>query len=629
MKIISFYITLLFFAIINKNLYSQSNNSYCQTIGGSGDETATDIVTTTDNGTIICGYTNSFGEGLEDCYFIKLNNLGQIQWTKTVGGNSVDKAFSIIQTLDGGFAFTGITQSFGAGGNDVYIGKLSSSGSLLWEKTIGSVSSDYGNSIIETFDGGLAIAGWYGVTGSNYDALLVKLDGSGNVVYSKTYGGVGEDIANSIIENNDGSLVLAGYSTSYGAGQSDCFIIKTQNNGNPIWSKTIGGTSQDEAFSIVKSNDGGLLFVGRTQSFGTGGNDCYIVKIDNLGSIVWSKTIGGQNSDYFKSVHQKSNGHFIATGWYGINGSNYDIYLVEFDNVGSYVVGKNIGSSNIETGQSLILKNNNILIAGYTNSSGSGLSDVYLVQFDSTLNVCQSCNSSNDLGFINTGGIVSNIDILGLSNTLNLTPSLSSGNISSGGTITLICDNTSLSLPIELVFFNTSCTGENEIEINWRTNSEYNSERFIIERSEDANLWNKINDKIGAGFSNEIIDYTIKDNSIRNNQTYYYQLKQQDKDGNVKTYGPISVLCSSVNADIVISPNPFINETEIIVNSLTDNIVNIEILNENGELVKIYYKKIKSGISSVLLELENLSQGIYFAKIYVEQELFFKKLIKQ
>ena len=433
---------LLFIAIaILGSLFqanSQSNNSFCLTIGGTGNESAVGIATTDDNGSIICGYTNSYGQGLEDCYFVKLDSIGQIEWTKTLGGTNVDKAFSIIQTADGGYAFTGITQSFGAGGNDVYIGKLTSTGTLSWVKTIGGTGSDYGNSIIETSDGGLAVAGWYGVNGVNYDAYLIKMDALGNINFSNTYGGAGEDVAYSVYQNIDGSFVLSGYTRTYGAGLKDCYVLNISSTGLLLWSKTIGGSLDEEAFSIIQTNDGGIVLAGVTQSFGSGGNDCYLVKLNNSGNLLWTKTIGGLNSDYFKSIQQKSNSNIVACGWYGINAGNYDLYITEFDNSGSFIMGKTVGAQGgEETGQGIVLSNNNCLIAvGYSGNIGSGFTDMYIVQFDSSNNICTSCNPANSVGSFNSGGVLSTGGTSGSAGTTS-----TGGSLNSGGVLTLICQD--------------------------------------------------------------------------------------------------------------------------------------------------------------------------------------------
>lgn len=425
----------IFSGLLHSN--AQSNNSFCLTIGGTGNESAVDIAKTNDNGSIICGYTNSYGQGLEDCYFVKLDSIGQIEWTKTLGGANVDKAYSIVQTTDGGYAFTGITQSFGAGGNDVYIGKLTSTGSLSWTKTIGGPSSDYGNSIIETSDGGLAVAGWYGVTAANYDAYLIKMDASGNITFSNTYGGLGEDVAYSIFQNVDGSYILAGYTKTYGSGLKDCYVLKISITGSLQWSKTIGGSLDEESFSIIQTSDGGFALAGVTQTYGAGGNDCYLVKLNSSGNLLWTKTIGGLNSDYFKSIQQRANNNIVACGWYGINAGNYDLYITEFDNFGQFISGKTVGSSGIETGQSVVITDDNCLItAGYSDNIGSGLNDMYIVQFDSLNNICSSCNPSNSVGIFNNGGVLSTGG-----STSSAGSTSTGGTLSSGGILTLICQN--------------------------------------------------------------------------------------------------------------------------------------------------------------------------------------------
>ncbi len=140
-------------------LDTNGNVEWTKTIGGSLDDWSHSIIQTTDGGYAIAGYTSSFGAGLDDVYVIKLNANGNIEWTKTIGGSGTDYGFSIIQTTDGGYAIAGVTNSFGAGNGDVYVIKLSASGNVEWTKTIGGDSTDFGHSIIQTTDSGYAIAG--------------------------------------------------------------------------------------------------------------------------------------------------------------------------------------------------------------------------------------------------------------------------------------------------------------------------------------------------------------------------------------------------------------------------------------------------------------------------------------
>jgi hypothetical protein len=220
----------------------------------------------------VCGYASTFA--------------------KTIGGSSDDEAWSIIQSSDGGYVVAGRTWSFGAGGRDIYLVKLDSSGNVQWTKTIGGSSYDEAWSIIQSSDGGYVVAGETRSFGAgNGDIYVVKLDSSGNVIWTKTIGGSDWDEAYSIIQSSDGGYVVAGETRSFGAGNGDIYVVKLDSSGNVIWTKTIGGSDWDEALSIIQSSDGGYVVAGRTRSFGAGGLDMYVVKMDANGNVCFSENI--------------------------------------------------------------------------------------------------------------------------------------------------------------------------------------------------------------------------------------------------------------------------------------------------------------------------------------------------
>jgi uncharacterized delta-60 repeat protein len=297
-------------------LYSSGSVAWTKTIGGSGDDQANSVVQSSDGSYVVAGYTTSFGAGGADMYVVKLGSGGNVQWTKTIGGGDDDFANSVIQSSDGGYVIAGYTQSFGAGGYDMYVVKLDSNGNVVWTKTIGGSNSDVANSIVQSSDGGYVVAGEtlsFGASGR--DIYVVKLDSSGNIVWTKTIGGSWDDFANSVIQSSDGGYVIAGYTQSFGASWYDIYVVKLDSSGNVIWSKTIGGGDADVAYSIIQSSDGGYIVIGRTQSFGAGGYDVYVVKIDSSGNVLWTKTIGGGSADEARSIIQSSDGGFAIAGY--------------------------------------------------------------------------------------------------------------------------------------------------------------------------------------------------------------------------------------------------------------------------------------------------------------------------
>jgi hypothetical protein len=329
-----------------------SASTFAKTIGGSSEDFAWSIIQSSDGGYVVAGWTQSFGAGGRDIYVVKLDSSGNIIWTKTIGGSSDDEAFSIIQSSDGGYVVAGWTQSLGAGNRDIYLVKLDSGGNVMWTKTIGGSSEDGAGPIIQSSDGGYVVAGWTESFGAGWwDIYLVKLDSAGNVQWTKTIGGSSWDFALSITQSSDGGYVVAGLTLSFGAGGSDMYVVKLDSSGNVIWTKTIGGSDWDVATSIIQSSDGGYVVAGQTSSFGAGGYDIYVAKLDSSGNVQWAKTIGGSDNDGAVAV---TDGNVVII----------------------YIVGSITQSSD-----------GGYVVAGGTQSFGAGGSDFYVVKLDSSGNV--------------------------------------------------------------------------------------------------------------------------------------------------------------------------------------------------------------------------------------------------
>lgn len=258
---------------------------WSRTIGGTGEDYGESVIQTSDGGYAIGGETNSFGAGDYEMYIVKLDSSGSIQWSETIGETGYDYALWIIQTTDGGYALFGSTDSFGEGGEDYFIVKLSSSGALQWSRTIWGTGGDYGFCIIQTTDGGYAMSGTTASFGVGYiDIYVVKLDNNGAFQWGKTFGGSNYDYGYSIIQTTDGGYAVAGTTNSFGAGNYDAYILKLDGRGNLQWSKTVGGANDDDFLSIKQTPDGGYVAAGHTNSFGEGNSDIFVVKFDGAGN---------------------------------------------------------------------------------------------------------------------------------------------------------------------------------------------------------------------------------------------------------------------------------------------------------------------------------------------------------
>jgi len=265
--------------------YAFAQVRFAKTYGGTNSNYAFSLQQTSDGGYIVAGWKFSVGAG-SDFFLIKTDANGDIQWAKTYGGTNDDYLYSVQQTSDGGYIVAGRTGSFGAAFGDVFLVKTDADGNLQWAKTYGGTYWDDASSVQQTSDGGYIVAGGTGSFGAGRnDIFLIKTDANGNIIWAKTYGGTDYDYASSVQQTSDGGYIVAGETYSFGAGRNDIFLIKTDANGNIIWAKTYGGTDYDYASSVQQTSDGGYIVAGGTGSFGAGDFNAFLVKTDANGDI--------------------------------------------------------------------------------------------------------------------------------------------------------------------------------------------------------------------------------------------------------------------------------------------------------------------------------------------------------
>jgi len=319
-------------------LTSSGGLSWDKTFGGTAFDGDPSIIQTSDGGCAVAGYTNSFGAGVSDCLVLKLTGSGDLSWAKTFGGANYDDPYSIIQTSDGGYALAGYTNSFGAGGHDFLVLKLTGSGDLQWAKTFGGTLDDEAWSITQTSDGGYALAGWTWNFGARYqDFFVLKITSSGDFQWAKRFGGADFDYAYSIIQTSDGGYAVLGETKSFGAGRRDFLVLKLTGSGDLSWAKTFGGTNDDYPRSIIQTSDGGYALAGWTLGFGAGNTDVLVLKLTGSGDLSWAKTFGGANYDYARSIIQTSDGGYAVAGETGsFGGGGYNVLVLKIGPDGSY-----------------------------------------------------------------------------------------------------------------------------------------------------------------------------------------------------------------------------------------------------------------------------------------------------
>lgn len=343
-------------------LDAAGNIQWQKSLGGSDYDMPHAIQQTSDGGYIVVGESKSIDGDVtghhgttsiySDMWVVKLNNLGNLEWQKSLGGSYPEVAYSVQQTIDGGYILAGYSSSIDGdaighltyNNVDVWIVKINSIGNIIWQKSFGGFSTEVACGVIQTFDGGYVVAA---STSSNSgdvtflygenDYWIIKLDSTGNIQWQKTFGGSYNESLTSIQQTSDGGYIVAGNSQShdfdvtmhYGSAINyDTWIVKLNAVGNIQWQKTIGGTGGDNANSIQQLADGGYIFAGVSSSTDgdasvnpAAGGNFWIVRLNSNGNVVWQKSVGGTNFDIAKSIRQTIDGGFIVAGYsYSNNG---------------------------------------------------------------------------------------------------------------------------------------------------------------------------------------------------------------------------------------------------------------------------------------------------------------------
>jgi hypothetical protein len=370
---------LLLFSFFSFAAFSQI--TFQRTYGGSGDDEGNYAQQTLDGGYILLGTTYFYGAGNGDVYLIKTNANGDVLWKKIFGYVDPDVGTALQQTTDGGYIICGRYKKA-----DIYLIKTDSNGDTLWTKSYGGSGNEKGNSVQQTEDGGYIIAGFTNSFGAgSTDIYLLKTDVDGNLIWAKTFGGIYNEEGRSVLQCSDGGYMIAGFTDSFGIIGEDVCLIRTDINGNLQWCKTYGGSGADQSFSLQKTNDGGFIVSGYTNSFGVGGYDIYLFKVDSTGNIQWSKTYGNANNDIGFSVRQTTDSGFIIGGYTAMTSN--EAYLIKTDSMGNLLWNKTYGGTGDEDARSVYqTADGGFLIFGSTLGFNPGMQEFYLVKTDNNGN---------------------------------------------------------------------------------------------------------------------------------------------------------------------------------------------------------------------------------------------------
>jgi len=373
------------------NLYGQADTVFCYTYGGIQNDVCNQIKSTDDGGYIMIGTSNSFGCGNTDFYAVKIDSLGRHEWSKSYGGIENEEGFSVTQTFDKGYAFLGFTDSYGAGGYDVYLVKTDSMGNFQWQRTYGGSDWDFGYSIQQLSDSGFIMCGLtYSYGSGNGNVYVIRTDKIGNALWTTAVVDTNYyeyySVGNSICVEKDFLYAIVG-NFSPKEGDTNAYVVLINNKGIVKKTTTYGIKNNHYGNSINKTLDNGFIIFGATDSAELGKPDEMLLKLDSVGQMQWMQVYTSAGYSIGHDAMQSPDGSYVAistSNAYGIGGFAMRVWHI--DATGTPLCAPSHGGKGAQQGNSLtIAGNGNVAFAGASNSPGftEGLYDIMLVQWKS------------------------------------------------------------------------------------------------------------------------------------------------------------------------------------------------------------------------------------------------------
>ena len=372
---------------INKNP-APSDSPWCELrpfyelihIGGSGNDYGQSAILTATGEVVITGRTESFGDSDGDLYLVKTDTLGNVKWEKSFGNSSKDEGIRIREDLDGNYLIIGSTEVAGNSLRDIYLIKTDTSGNQVWSTTIGTPSkTDIGADIIPTGSGEYMVLGTTDSSANGlFDLYLAKLDALGNVIWEKKHGGNNIDGGTMLIKESNGYTAF-GYTTSFGSGGRDFWILNLDENGDSLSSSFYGGSGYEESQAIVKTSDGGYAMVGHSTSQDPN-HDIYVVKVDQNRNLEWEYHLGQNLHDGGQAIIENKNGALAILGRGNRSNTNSeDISFFTVNAQSSVSAEDEIATDNNEAGYALLETKSSYIMIGEGQQNKNGDYDICFV----------------------------------------------------------------------------------------------------------------------------------------------------------------------------------------------------------------------------------------------------------
>ena len=351
--------------------------------GGTGDETANCLLNTDDGGYVTAGYTTSWGM-IGDFYIVKTDSGGLLEWEKWYGSDYLDEARGIVKVGDQGYAVFGTSNLYGFGDSNLFLVRLDLQGDTLWTRSIDTGENEIGNSIAATADGGFLLTGEsdsYGVAMS--DVLLVRVDSWGDTLWTKNIGreDFSDEMGNDAVITADGGCAVLGNTTLAGNDSLFIWLLRTDEYGDTLWTKLFAIDQFNSGQSIELTEDGGFLICGNTQQQYGGSSQVLFIKTDSNGEIVFSEAYDINQSAKGYSVSIFADGNYLIAGeTYISNVTNNDALLMKVDDTGDILWTQTVGVfGNENATDALVFDNGDYTFTGTSSLGQYGYNDVWMV----------------------------------------------------------------------------------------------------------------------------------------------------------------------------------------------------------------------------------------------------------
>ena len=369
------------------------NNSWVLASGGTLGDYGFAMALTPEGSIVVTGYTDSFGTGGQNVLVAQYYPNGTFAWAKTLGGTNYDMGNALAINPEGSIILTGSTGNLESGSANVLVAQYYANGTFAWAKTLGGTQNDVGYALALNFEGSIIVTGITASFGAGGDDILVaQWYSNGTFAWAKTLGGPSTDYAYALALTPEGSIIVAGYTASFGAGSNDVLVTQWTANGTFTWAKTLGGPSTDYGNALALSLKGNIIVTGWTQSFGAGSGDALVAQWYPNGTFAWAKTLGGTSLDVAEALALSPRGDIVVTGTTASFGAGgYDVLVAQWYANDTFAWAKTLGGGGTDWGWSVALNPaGSIVVAGYTHSLGAGAPsepNVLVAQLNNTGNL--------------------------------------------------------------------------------------------------------------------------------------------------------------------------------------------------------------------------------------------------